>query len=179
MYLVISKRKFESLNGLELFQEILRDPINQVIGKNIEIKRKVYEKLTFSQKILFSLLLMLAHTKAGWLEFYHGAIFRGGYEQAFPALKEGLNQINDLEMLTIVNKYLKLYEENLELMSLEGFFNEKNSELSEERQIAIKAFKKFLFSIDQSYFSLRKKTIQKLEIYVQKNPEEFVNLQDH
>ena len=179
MYLVISKRKFESLNGLELFQEILRDPINQVIGKNIEIKRKVYEKLTFSQKILFSLLLMLAHTKAGWLEFYHGAIFRGGYEQAFPTLKEGSKVIDDLEMLKIVNKCLKLYEENLDLMSLEGFFNEKNLELSEERQIAFKVFKKFLFSNDQLYFSLRINTIRKLEIYIRKNSEDFVNLQDH
>ncbi len=80
MKLEISKRIFESLKGLELFQEILRDPINQVKGKNIEIKKKVYERLSSNQKILFSLLLMLAHTKTGWLEFYHGALFGGGYD---------------------------------------------------------------------------------------------------
>ncbi len=178
MKLEISKRKFESLKGLELFQEILRDPINQVIGKNIKIKRLVYEKLSSSQKILFSLLLMLAHTKAGWLEFYHGALFRGGYEQAYPALKDGLKLINDPEMLIIVNKSLKFYEENQELLSFDGFFNEKKLELSEERQISLKVFKKSLFSIDQSYFSLRENTIQKLENYVQANREEFVTFTD-
>jgi hypothetical protein len=157
----ISRETFAALHGYELGQELINPAIGQVRGKNLEIKRDIYQWLTPGQRVLFAFWVLYGHTRSGWLQFFLEGLYVGGYEQFLPMIKAGLRQVDAealLENITAAEKLIAGHRASLQA--------EPDADLEKiQHEFA---------PLDERLFSLLPETMTRIEAQIRALPEEFV-----
>jgi hypothetical protein len=100
----ISEERFRSLRGFELGWELIQEPILRVRGRNLAVKKEVFDQLTPGQKALFSFWVMYGHVQNGWLAF-----FQSRYGEYLPMMRKALIDIADRELLADLDQAASLF----------------------------------------------------------------------
>lgn len=102
----ISEERFRRLTGFELGRELIGGAIEAARGRNLAVKKAVYEGLTEGQRALFSFWVMYGHVQEGWLAF-----FQSGYGAYLPMMRKGLRDIGDQDLLDSLDRAEELFRE--------------------------------------------------------------------
>lgn len=158
----LTRKKFKKLRGFDLCWELLQ-PLSLMVG------HKSYEKTRLScfspgQKALYMFWQFDSEvTNGGFVQF-----FWNGNAEYVPALIRGLELIGDRSMKKLVQEAYREYQQ--QQVSFTQYNHLYESPLYEELDN--------LNQLDFEYFRLHKKTIDKLEKYIKRNPEEFIEFTD-
>ncbi|OJJ19489.1 hypothetical protein BKI52_22030 [marine bacterium AO1-C] len=158
----ISRKKFKRLRGFDLCWELLQ-PLSLMVGhKSYERDRLRY--CSPGQKALYMYWQFDSEvTNGGFVQF-----FWNGNAEYVPSLLNGLDLIGDKKMSKLVEEAYAEYQQQHSVFIQSNHLTE--SPLYDELET--------LNQMDFEYFRLHKKTIDKLEKYIKRNPEEFVEFID-
>jgi hypothetical protein len=155
-----SKSAFDTLHSWDLGWEIL-EPIN--IAPDKEEEKLLLKRLSPGQKALYFFWYLDAEvTNGGFIQFYWNY-----NRQYLPPIIDGLKLIGDTELLGLVEKADKEY-----LAHKDKFDSQREKDNWEPLYNELKQFEKF----DEQYYKIHDKTMELIEIYTRKHPDEFINL---
>ena len=158
----ISRKKFKKLRGFDLCWELLQ-PLSQMVGhKNYERDRLRY--CSPGQTALYMYWQFDSEvTNGGFVQF-----FWNGNAEYVPSLINGLELIGDKKMAKLVEEAFGEYQQQRS-----AFF-----QCNQLQESALYDELEKLNQMDFEYFRLHKRTIDKLEKYIKRNPDEFVEFID-
>ena len=156
----ISQDRFHSLAGFELGRELIAAPIQQARGRNLAIKKEVYDGLTPGQRSLFGFWVLYGHVQDGWLPFLQWAY--GEYLRMIRASLQSPEFQSLMESLDRADHLFQDYQRALDSASPEA-----------AGQIAAQ------FAILDSLLpTLLPAAMSSLEALIRVNPQEFVSFTD-
>ena len=149
----LNKKEFDTLHGFD-FGWFILEPID--LGNNDKQIKKLSERLSPIQKSLYFFWFLDAQvTNGGFIQFYWN-----GYDKYLPAIIEGLQVTKDTELLELLNKTEKYYQENRELF--------KKLQRKDDFQGIKDQLKKFRVFND-TYYEINEKSMELIEKYTRKN----------
>jgi hypothetical protein len=155
---VFEKNIFDTLHGMDLGWALL-EPIN--IAKSDEDEQQLLRRFSPGQKALYFIWHLDAEvTNGGFIQFYWNE-----YGKYMPALKNGLTLIGDTSMLTLVKSADSSYNLNVDKFRI----NKMKGDWAPLYD-SLKVFE----TLDSVYYTRNERTMQKIENYVRRNPNEFL-----
>ena len=153
-----NKTKFDTLHGWDFGWELLK-PIN--IAKNDNHEKKLAKRFAPGQKALYFIWYLDAQlTNGGFIQFFWN------YDRQYiPPIVAGLELIGDTSMLKLVDKADEEY-----LKHVKEFAQQRKKKDWEPLYNKLKSFDKF----DETYYTIHDKTMELIEAYARKHPDEFV-----
>jgi hypothetical protein len=153
-----SKTKFDTLHLWELGWDLL-EPLNKASGG--EQEKQLAKRLSPGQKALYFFWYLDAEvTNGGFVQFYWN-----GKQKYVSPIKDGLRLIGDKEMEELVDKAEKEY-----LINKVHFENQKKKDDWSPLYDELKVFGEF----DSLFYKIHDRTMDLIERYARKHPEEFV-----
>lgn len=157
----LDRAQFDTLKGWD-FGWILLEPID-ISKDQDEDEVRVTTRYSSGQKALhFFWYLDAQVTNGGFIQCY-----LNGYGRYVPALIEGLKFIDDKKMLDLVLKADSLYLQN------KVRFDKQTEKIEEEGWGTLYDDLKGFDELDKEYYKLDEMTMEIIENYAQKNPNEF------
>ncbi|EAY25368.1 DMP19 family protein [Microscilla marina] len=157
----IARKKFKKLRGIDLCWELVQ-PLSETVAQSD--KDKKLRGFSPGQQALFTLWHLDSEvTSGGFVQF-----FWNGYAVYVPVLSNGLNLIEAKAMEQLITEAYEEYQ--LQQSTFTEYASLIDSPLYAELEK--------LNQMDFEYFRLHKKTIDKMEQYIRKYPEEFIAFTD-
>lgn len=157
----IARRRFKQLKGLDLCWELVQPLSDAVMQSNRDHKLKGFSP---GQQALFTLWQLDSEVSSGgFVQF-----FWNGNAVYVPTLSNGLTLIEAKAMEQLITEAYEEYQ--LQQSTFTEYASLIDSPLYSELEK--------LSQMDFEYFRLHKKTIDQMEKYIKKNPEEFVEFTD-
>jgi hypothetical protein len=154
------KAKFDTLHSWDFGWAVL-EPIN--IAKTKDDDKELSKRFSPGQKALYFFWYLDAEvTNGGFIQFYWN-----GYRNYLPAIREGLNLIEDKELIELIEKADKEYLTNKDL-----FISQREKDDWEPLYNNLKIFGEY----DSIYYKIHDRTMDLLEKYARLHPNEFVKL---
>lgn len=158
--ITIDKKRFDTLHGWDLGWALL-EPFSKVNDQG-EAEIAMAKQFSPGQKALhFFWYLDEEVTNGGFIQFYWN-----GYGKYIPPIRLGLRLLHDTAMLRLVDK-----ADNEFMLNREKFDLQAPMEKLPPLYDSLKVFKTY----DERFLQIRDRTMELLEMYVRKHPEEFVD----
>ncbi len=104
MLVTVKRKDFEVMNDISLIWTCIEPTIQQIRGKNFEIKSKAYASLNLGQRSLLMFQMLYGHTSNGAEEFYTHQYYLLSNEGVWSQLKKGMQYFGDYDMMFILEK---------------------------------------------------------------------------
>ncbi|MDB5286118.1 MAG: hypothetical protein JWR05_1067 [Mucilaginibacter sp.] len=155
-----NKANFDELKGWDLGWDLL-EPIN--IAKSTDEDKELSKRFSPGQKALyFFWYLDGAVTNGGFIQFYWN-----GFGYYLSTIREGLKLVGDSELIKLID-----LADNYYLLNQVQFETLRAHDDYPSVYKSLNGFQTY----DDAYYKIRDNTMQLIEAYARKYPEEFVKL---
>lgn len=170
MLVTMKRPVFDSLDHAALVWACIEPTIEQIRGKDLTVKSKVYKQLTTGQRALLMFWFLYGHAR--WTaEFYWIVSYYISELKVWSGIKNGIRYFGDEAMF-------RIYEE------IEGVLEARSQEIGESREVSVLDLDddpKLFTTVDrihEMYHKITPETIKRISMYIRNNPNEFVLLED-
>lgn len=177
MLVTMKRPVFDTLDDVALGWACIEPTIQQIRGKELNVKSQVYAQLTAGQRGLLMFWVLYGHARNGVAQFYSEVEYLLAHADLWSELKLGLSYFGDDAMLRLIEKmegvYSVLVAKNrlggAELRSACAQNLHGDSELP--ATVAVDR-------LDVMYNETAPATLKRISAYIRKNPGEFVQIED-
>jgi hypothetical protein len=175
MVVTMKRQDFDSLEPVALAWACIEPTIQQIYGKDFQVKSRVYDHLTTGQRALLMFHVLYGHTPNGVAEFYSLIPYLPGQSAIWAELKAGMNYFGEDAMLRLVEEMEEVYS------ILEARKQQEGTEWRDVGVMDLENDPELLKSIDRldaNYHQIAPATLKRIGTYIHNNPREFVQIED-
>ncbi len=174
MLVTMSRAMFDSLDNVALAWACIRPTIEQIRGKTIIVKSRVYAQLTVGQRALLAFWILYGHAQHGVAQFYGEVSYLLAEVDLWQFLRAGMRHIGDATMLRVIEEMEKVY---LDITAAHRLECPQWSCSVTERLVAEPEVRAKVVRFDAVFLEILPATLTRVCAHIRDHPDEFVRFE--
>ncbi len=166
---------FDSLDDVEFGKACIEPTIQQIRGKDLTVKARVYAQLAIGQRALLMFWILYGHSHNGVIQFYCEVDYLLSQTELWSELKTGMRFFGDDAMLGLLEEMERVYR------VLESRISQ---ERTTRRNISAKDINDdaglytSVCRLDAMYHEIAPATLKRVCAFIRNNPGAFIQIED-
>jgi hypothetical protein len=175
MLVTMNRQLFDSLDNLELAEACIEPTIQQVRGKDLTVKARVYAELAPGQRALLMFRILYGHSQNGVTQFYCEIYYLLSQPEMWSELKAGMRFFGDAAMAGFLEEMERVYRVLEARIRQEGPARRNLSAKDVDDDAELHAS---LSRLDASYHENAPATLKRVCAFIRNNPGTFLQIED-
>ncbi len=175
MLVTMKRQLFESLGDIELANACIGPTIEQIRGKDVTVKARVYAQLTIAQRALLMFWVLYGHSQGGVAQFYCEVDYLLSQPEMWPELKAGMRFFGDDAMAELLEEMEQVYRVLESRISQENITrrNVSAKDIDDDAELHT-----VVRRLDAMYREIAPATPKRVYAYIRNNPGEFLQIEE-
>jgi hypothetical protein len=175
MLVTMKRLLFDSLDDVELGKTCIEPTIQEIRGKDLTVKARVYAQLTIGQRALLMFWVLYGHSQNGVTQFYCEVDYLLSQAEMWSELKAGMRFFGDVAMLGLLEEMERVYRVLESRISHDSTTrrNVSAEDIGDDAELHTSVCR-----LDARYHEIAPATLKRVCTYIRNNPGAFMQIED-